>query len=71
MTAKKEQVLQDALELSAIERANLIVRLLPSLDQPDDKIDSLWRKEVEDRIAAHKSGKIRSVTLAQVLGEYQ
>ena len=71
MTAKTEQVLQDALELSAIERANLIDRLLSSLDQPDDQIDSLWRKEVEDRIAAYKTGKIRSVPLAQVLGEYQ
>ncbi|MFQ5638461.1 MAG: addiction module protein [bacterium] len=71
MTEKTTQVLKDALELSPIERANLVDRLLSTLDQPDDQIDSLWRKEVQERIEAHKAGKIRSLPLAQVLAKYQ
>lgn len=71
MSAKTVQVIKDALELSPIERANLVDQLLSSLDQPDNQLDSLWRKEVQNRIEAHKAGKIRSVPLSQVLAKYQ
>jgi len=59
------------LELPALEKARLVDLLLSSLDEPDEAIDALWRKEVEDRIRAYQEGKLRSVSLADVLAKYR
>jgi len=71
MTVQTKKVLKSALSLSAIERVNLIDMLLRSIDQPDESIDDIWREEVEARIDAYKNGKIKSVSLEQVLAKYQ
>lgn len=70
MAPNTQQILKEALELPTIERASLADHLLSSLDQPDEHIDALWRKEVEDRISAYQSGKIRAVSLKEVLSKY-
>lgn len=70
MATDTQQILKKALELPTIERASLADHLLSSLDQPDEYIDDLWRKEVEDRINASQSGKIRTVSLKEVLSKY-
>ncbi|NOZ70274.1 MAG: addiction module protein [Deferribacteres bacterium] len=67
MATDTKDIVKDALKLSPLERANLVDHLLSSLDQPDKNIDNLWRIEVEDRIKAYKSGKIKFVTLDEVL----
>lgn len=71
MAANTHQILKDALALPFKERATLVDDLLASLDQPDEQIDNLWRKEVEDRINAYKSGKIRAIPLEDVLSKYR
>ena len=71
MTVNTRQILKDALTLSFKERATLVDDLLATLDQPDKEIDSLWRKEVDDRIAAYQAGKIRAITLDEVLSKYR
>ena len=71
MTAETKQILKDVLALPPIERANLVDYLLSSLDQPDEHIDSLWRKEVEERIDAYQSGRMKSVSLEDVLLKYR
>ncbi len=71
MATDTKQVLKEALELPSVERATLVDQLLSSLDEPDKHIDALWRKEVEDRINAYHSGKIKSVTLEEVLSKYR
>jgi len=71
MAANVQQILKEVLELSSIERANLADQILSSLDQPDEQIDSLWRKEADDRIAAYQAGKIRSIKLDEVLSKYR
>lgn len=71
MATDTQQILKEALGLPAIERASLADHLLSSLDQPDEQIDALWRKEVEDRINAYHSGKIRAVSLEEVLSKYR
>lgn len=71
MTGTTLEVLQDALKLSPEERAALAEQILSSLEQPDERIDNLWRKEVEDRIKAYKEGKLKSVSLNDVLAKYQ
>jgi putative addiction module component (TIGR02574 family) len=71
MATDTQQILKDALGLPSKERANLVDYLLSSLDQPDEQIDNLWREEVEDRINAYRTGKIRSFTLEEVLSKYR
>lgn len=70
MATNAQQILKEALELPSIERASLADHLLSSLDQPDEHIDALWREEVEGRINAYRSGKIRAVSLKEVLSKY-
>ena len=70
MPTDTKQILKEALELPVMERASLADHLLSSLDQPDEHIDALWRKEVEDRVNAYQSGKIRAVSLKEVLSKY-
>jgi putative addiction module component (TIGR02574 family) len=71
MAIDTQEILKEALELPSKERASLVDHLLSSLDQPDEQIDNLWRREVEDRINAYRTGKIRSLTLKEVLSKYQ
>jgi putative addiction module component (TIGR02574 family) len=71
MAASSQQILKDALTLTFKERATFVDELLASLDQPDEHIDRLWHREVEDRIAAYLSGKIRAITLDEVLSKYR
>ena len=71
MTIHTKRILKDALGLPYIERAKIVDYLLSSIDRPNERIDNLWRKEVEDRIKAYQSGKIKSVTLKEVLSKYR
>jgi len=71
MATNTEQILKEALELSSIERANLVDRLLSSLDQPDKAIDEIWRREIEDRIAAYDAGMAETVSVGEVLAKYK
>lgn len=71
MAANAQQILKEVLTLPLKERATLVDEILASLDQPDEQIDSLWRIEIDDRIAAYRAGKIRAVPLEEVLSKYR
>lgn len=71
MSVETQEILDRALKLSAIEKARFVDGLLSSLDKPDEAIDALWRKEVEDRITAFNAGHLRAVSLEQVLARYR
>jgi putative addiction module component (TIGR02574 family) len=58
------------MELPVVEKARLVDQLISSLDEPDEAIDALWRKEVEDRIQAYQAGKLQSVPLSDVLAKH-
>jgi len=70
MSIETRDILDLAMGLSAVEKARLVDQLLSSLDEPDEAIDALWRKEVEDRIQAYRAGQLKSVSLADVLAKY-
>ena len=67
-------ILNQALELSPTERADVAERLLFSLDSPDSKIDELWAKEADNRVEAYKNGSLESVSaddvFAKLLAKY-
>ena len=58
---------KDILTLKPSQKAELIDKLLSTLDKPDSEIDELWAKEAADRIDAYDRGKIKAVPLEKVL----
>ena len=71
MTINAQQILEEVLTLSLKDRATLVDGILASLDQPDENVDRLCRKEVDDRIAAYRAGKIKAILLDEVLSKYR
>ena len=70
MTAT-ENVFKEALTLKPSEKAQLIDKLISTLDKSDKEIDELWAKEAEDRIDAYDQGKIKGISLEKVLQKYR
>jgi len=70
MATSAQEILKEVLTLPLKDRATLVDDILASLDRPDEQIDRLWRKEIDDRIAAYRAGKIRAVPLEEVLAKY-
>lgn len=71
MSHSSNIILNQALELSASERADVAEQLLFSLDTPDSKIDALWAKEADDRIVAFERGEIRGSSAEDVFNKYR
>ena len=69
--AAPNEIMKDALNLRPAEKAELIDKLLSSLDNPDKELDDLWGKEAEDRIEAYEKRKIKALTLNEVLEKYR
>ncbi len=64
-------ILDQALELSAKERADVAEKLLLSLDSPDSKIHAIWAKEADARIEAYEKGEIETVSAEDVFAKYR
>ena len=71
MSTDTQEIIDRALSLPPADKALVVDKLLSSLDQPDEAIDALWRKEVEDRIKAYNDGSLKSVSLEEVLAKYR
>ena len=52
---------EKAVTLKPLQKAQLIDKLISSLDRPSSEIDELWAREAENRIDAYESGKLKSV----------
>lgn len=70
MAAPKD-IIEKALSLNPLEKADLVDRLLSSLDQPDQAITELWAREAESRLDAYEAGKLKAVSLEKVLSKYK
>jgi len=68
--ADTDTIFKEALTLRPAEKAELIDKLISSLDKPDKELDELWAKEAEGRIDAYESGKVKAVPLETVLKKY-
>ncbi|WP_089729130.1 addiction module protein [Candidatus Thiosymbion oneisti] len=69
MTNSVRQMLQQAMQLSVLDRAALVEGLIASLDKPDNMLDILWLKEAEDRMHAYRAGKLAAVDADEVFAE--
>jgi len=62
MTSQSQKILQEALGLSPVERAELVEQILESFEFPARKdIDAAWAQEAEERIDAYERGEIKSL----------
>ncbi|MFN2238355.1 MAG: addiction module protein [Thermoanaerobaculia bacterium] len=58
MTNTAQRLLDEALDLTDSERAELAARLIESLDAAgEDDVDTAWAAEIERRCAAFDSGE--------------
>jgi len=64
-------IFKEALTLSPSEKAQLIDKLISTLDKSDKELDELWGREAEDRIDAYDQGKIKAISLENVLQKYR
>jgi putative addiction module component (TIGR02574 family) len=69
MVTEANAILERALALPAIERAQVAGKLLESLDHPDPAIDAIWADEAETRISAFEAGKIHAVSEEEAFAE--
>jgi len=68
MTATAEKIMNDALGLTPVERAEMIERLFQSFDNPrKDEIDAAWATEFESRLDAYKEGEIKVSPVEEVM----
>jgi putative addiction module component (TIGR02574 family) len=59
---QKEELLKEIFELSPVDKASIVDRILTSFEFSNDKeIEKAWIEEAENRIDNYKSGKIKSV----------
>jgi putative addiction module component (TIGR02574 family) len=65
-----EQILREALALSAQEKAQVAETLLASLRSPQQReIDSAWEREIERRIDSYEAGVETARPAADVIAE--
>jgi putative addiction module component (TIGR02574 family) len=67
MTAVAEKVLESAMGLSPVDRAELIERLFLSFDKTaDHTVEEAWKAETESRINAYDAGGISASSADEV-----
>lgn len=71
MKNKTDDIMKEAMQLSANERAVLVDRLISSLDVPDKTIDTVWHGEIDKRLKAYNAGKMETVSVEEVLAKYR
>lgn len=67
MTIQMQDVLEKAVELPPIDRAELVEGILSSFDSSSSaEIDAAWAQEAEDRIDAYDRGEITALPASLV-----
>lgn len=66
-----KDILEKAISLVPLDKAELVDSLISSLDKSDTELDQLWADEAESRLAAYNSGKLKSISLNEVLSKYK
>ena len=66
-----KDILREAILLEPAEKAKLVDCLITSLDKPDKELDKLWAEEAESRLNAYKQGRLKAVSLGEVLSKYK
>jgi putative addiction module component (TIGR02574 family) len=70
MSLAIEELVDGALSLSTNERVTLVEKLLESLDAPNERINTIWSAESEDRISAYEDKRVGSKSAKDVFAKY-
>ncbi len=66
-----KDLLENAIKLRPVERAQLIESLMISLEKPDVEIDSTWEEEAIKRYEAFKEKRVKVRDLDEVMKRYK
>ncbi len=66
-----KSVLKDAMSLRPAERLQLIEMLTRSLSKPDEDIEEIWAEESEKRFKALEEGKLKTISLKEIIERYK
>ena len=62
MTQKSQVLLEEALKLTAHERAEVAEQLIASLDEvPDADVEQAWQEEVQRRLGQIERGEVKTI----------
>ena len=68
MSGDGKRILENALALPPVERAELVEEILSSFDFPARAdVDALWARETEDRIEAYEKGELKARPASEVV----
>lgn len=62
---------KEALNLRPADRLQLMEWLAQSLDKPDDKIEQVWAVESTKRAQALYDGKVKTISLSEIIERYK
>ena len=66
-----QEIYEEVMTMKPAQKAELIDKLILSLDIPNQKVEELWKEEVEDRLNAYKNGEIETVSMQEVFKKYE
>ena len=67
MTQKSQVLLEEALKLTAYERAEVAEQLIASLDEvPDTGVEQAWQEEVQRRLGQIECGEVQTIPWEEV-----
>ncbi len=66
-----KDLLENAMKLRPVERAQLIESLMISLEKPDLEIESIWEEEAIKRYEAFKEKRVKVRDLDEVMKRYK
>ncbi len=70
MTDKSKVVLEEALKLTANERAEVAEQLIASLDEiPDTDVEQAWQEEIQRRLQQVEHGEVELIDSDTVMAE--
>lgn len=70
MTQKSQVLLEEALKLTAYERAEVAEQLIASLDEvPDTDVEQAWQEEVQRRLQQVERGEVELIDSDTAMAE--
>ena len=66
-----QTIYNEAMIMKPVEKAQLIDKLILSLDIPNQSVEEEWNKEAESRVKAYKEGNLKSISSKEVFDKYE
>ena len=72
MTPHTQHILKEVLNLSPVDRVELIEHIMASFDFPArQEVDAAWAQEAEDRLDAYDQGQMKATPVADMFKDIE